>query len=57
MSEEKCEECGKEECTCEEEEMSTEELVETNHLMINALIDLLGEKKVITEDELDKKLE
>lgn len=34
------------------EEFSTEELAESNNFVLNALIDLLIEKKVITEDEL-----
>ncbi len=52
---EKCEECGQEDCTCEE--MSTEDLAETNHVLVNALIDMLIEKKVISEEEFNKKLD
>ena len=54
--EEKCEVCGEEECTCEEE-MSTEDLAESNHVMLNALIDILIKKGAFTEEEFDKKLE
>ena len=57
MEEEKCEVCGEEECTCEEEEMSTEDLAESNHVMLNALIDILIQKGAFTEEEFDKKLE
>jgi len=39
-----------------DEEMSMEEVVETNDIVLNTLIDLLIEKKVITEAELQKKL-
>jgi len=58
MSEEKCEVCGMpiDECTCEEE-MSPEELAESNHIMLNALIDLLIKKGVFSEEEFDKKVE
>jgi hypothetical protein len=38
-----------------EEELSTEELVNNNDIMLNALIELLIEKGVITEEELEKK--
>lgn len=41
----------------EHEEYSTEELAESNNFVLNALIDLLIEKKVITEEELNKKYE
>lgn len=41
----------------QEEEMTTEEIVEANEEILHTLIDLLVEKKIITEDELDKKLE
>jgi uncharacterized protein YktA (UPF0223 family) len=37
------------------EDFSTEELAESNNFVLNALIDLLIEKKVITEDELMQK--
>ena len=56
MEEEKCEVCGlpEDECTCE---MSTEDLAESNHVMLNALIELLIKKGIFTEEEFDKKLE
>lgn len=39
-----------------DDEMSMEELVETNDIVLNTLIDLLVEKKIISEEELQKKL-
>lgn len=55
---EECE-CGdfKENCDCDEEELSMEDIAESNHVVLNALIDLLVEKKIISEEELDKKIE
>ncbi len=41
----------------EQEEMEVEEVADNNNLMINALVELLVEKKVITEAEFDKKVE
>ena len=41
----------------EHEEYSTEELAESNNFVLNALIDLLVGKGVITEEELNKKYE
>jgi hypothetical protein len=40
-----------------EEEMTAEELAENNHFLLNVLIDLLIEKKVFTEEELNKKID
>lgn len=47
--------CG---CGCEDDdmEMSTEEIVEENNVVLNTLIDLLIEKGIISEDELLEKL-
>lgn len=39
------------------EEMTTDEIVDSNHLMIHALVDLLIEKKVITEEEYKNKID
>jgi hypothetical protein len=39
------------------EELSTEELTEQNDILLQALIDLLVEKKIITEEEFNKKVE
>jgi hypothetical protein len=44
-----------EECGCED--MSYEELVESNNVMLNALIDLMIEKNIIAEKELKLKIE
>ena len=65
-----CPDCGKEECECEEEvcydcgcnpckcdDMDTDEIVEHNDLLLNALIELLIDKGVITEDEFSKKVD
>ena len=41
----------------EDEEMSTEDIVTNTEFVLNALIDLLVEKKVISEEELQKKLD
>jgi len=40
-----------------EEEMSVEDIAENNEAVLNALINLLVEKNIITEEELDKKIE
>ncbi|MGM5483067.1 MAG: hypothetical protein ACQESF_06385 [Nanobdellota archaeon] len=40
----------------QEEEMSMEEVVEENNVLLNTLIDHLIEKNVISEDEFLKKL-
>jgi len=40
-----------------EEEFSTEDLVYDAHLKIDALIDLLIEKQIITEEEFNAKLD
>lgn len=40
----------------EMEEVSFEELAENNNVLLNALIDLLIEKKIITEEEFQKKV-
>ena len=50
----KCEECGKEPCECEE---SFEEVVENNDLVLNSLVELLIQKGVISEKELDDKMD
>ncbi|NTV23045.1 MAG: hypothetical protein HGA85_01555 [Nanoarchaeota archaeon] len=47
--------CGCNDCGCSEE-LTTEELVENNNIILNTLIDLLVEKKVISEEELRAKL-
>ena len=39
-----------------EEEMSVEELVEENNILLNTLIDYLIEKKVVDEEEFLEKL-
>ena len=50
-----CEECGKEQCECEE--MELQETVDQNDLILNAVVELLIEKGVITQEEFDKKTE
>ena len=40
----------------EDLELGSEELTEHNNFLINALIDLLIEKKIISEDEFNKKV-
>jgi hypothetical protein len=50
MADEEC--CKKEECECEE--LSAEEVGFQAHDKIDALINLLVKKKLITEDELEK---
>ena len=50
-----CEECGKEPCECEE--MDIEDAVEQNDLLLQALIELLTDKGIISEDEFNKKVE
>ncbi|MFP4424760.1 MAG: hypothetical protein ACLFP2_06060 [Candidatus Woesearchaeota archaeon] len=39
------------------EEISPEEMIEENNAILNAVIDLLVEKEIISEEELQKKLE
>lgn len=46
-----------EENTEDAENMTTEDIVEANEEILHTLIDLLIEKNVISEEELDKKLE
>ncbi len=46
--------CGKEQE--DNEEISMEDLVEENNFVMNCLIDLLIEKNVITDEELEKKM-
>ncbi|MFO7710838.1 MAG: hypothetical protein R6V53_03680 [Candidatus Woesearchaeota archaeon] len=41
----------------EQEEISPEEMIEENNAILNAVIDLLVEKEIISEEELQKKLE
>lgn len=41
----------------ENEELNTEDQVEENTYYLDALIELLIEKSIITREELDKKLE
>ena len=48
---------GSENQGSENEEVSMEELVEGNNYVLNSLVDLLVEKNIISEDELQKKLE
>ena len=47
-----------EECKCNntDEEMTTEDLIEENNFVLNNLVDLLIEKKIISEKEFIKKL-
>jgi hypothetical protein len=40
----------------EMEEVSFEELAENNNVLLNALIDLLIEKKIFTEEEFQNKV-
>ena len=49
----KCDECGCTPCECEE---SIEEVIENNDLVLNALVELLIYKGVISEKELDDKM-
>jgi hypothetical protein len=47
--------CG---CNCEEgNDLSVEEMVDNNSFILDTLIGLLIEKKVITEEEFRKKLD
>lgn len=48
-----CDDCG---CECDEE-MSADELSETNNILINAVIELLINKKLITREEFEKTLD
>ncbi|MGM5488499.1 MAG: hypothetical protein ACQESG_06110 [Nanobdellota archaeon] len=41
----------------ETEEITPEEMIEENNVILNAVIDLLVEKEIISEEELQKKLE
>ena len=41
----------------EDADISTEELVQNNNIIMNVLIDMLIEKKVISEEELKKRLD
>lgn len=52
---EKEHECG---CGCEDmdQEMTVDEMVQENNIVLNTLIDFLVEKKIIDEDEFIKKL-
>ena len=40
-----------------DEEIKIEEIVDENDLLLNALIELLIAKKIISEEELQKKME
>jgi hypothetical protein len=40
-----------------EEELSYEEIVENNDIVLNSLIDLLISKKIITEKELEEMID
>ena len=40
-----------------EEELTIEDVVEENDIILDALIELLIEKKIITEQDLNKKIE
>lgn len=47
-----------ENCECEEcNKLTTDELADQNSVLLDALIELLIEKKVFSEDEFDKKIE
>ena len=54
MADDICEECRKDPCECEED---VEDVVEQNDLLLQALIELLTEKGIISEDEFNKKVE
>lgn len=41
----------------EQEVLTTDELAEQNDILLQALIDLLIEKKIITEEDFNKKVE
>ena len=48
------------ECDCEDKEnenLSMDEVVYNNNLLVNALVDLLIEKKIISEEEFEAKLD
>lgn len=59
MTEEDACDCGcDDDCDCGcDDEMSCEELSESNNLLINAVIELLIKKKLITRDEFEKTLD
>jgi hypothetical protein len=44
-------------CDLDDEEMELEEIVSENNVILNSLIDLLIEKKVISEEDLQKKID
>jgi len=49
-------ECG-DDCGCGSAEMSVAQVVQNNNLMINVMADILIEKKIINEKDIQKKLE
>ncbi|MFW6311128.1 MAG: hypothetical protein ACOC1K_02715 [Nanoarchaeota archaeon] len=49
--------CKHEDCNCSEEEMSVEDMVGSNNLVLNAVIDLLIEKNIISEEDLKNKID
>jgi len=48
-------ECG-DECDCGSAEMTLGQVVQNNNLMINVIADILIEKKVVTEKDIQEKL-
>ncbi len=49
-------ECG-DDCSCDSAEMTIAQVVQNNNLMINVMADILIEKKIINERDIQKKLE
>jgi hypothetical protein len=50
-------ECGDENCDCGAMAMSPEQIIQNNNIMVNVLMELLLEKKVISEEDLKKKFD
>ncbi|MFP4403801.1 MAG: hypothetical protein ACOC3X_02770 [Nanoarchaeota archaeon] len=44
-------------CDVEDQEMQMEEIISENNVVLNSLIDLLIEKKIISEEDLQKKID
>ena len=49
--------CGCNDKDCDNEELSMEEIVYSNDALLNTVVEMLIEKKVISEKDLLKKLE